>query len=308
MDRFRRLSGTWVRIVLLVVLLLVLTSVVFAEEEPARKPMVFFDFWLLPRVWMSAIFVAIGMVLLAKNWVNRKLRTVLLPVIFFVFAVLWMVPLGWFARGMAIHPSPMCIVTKPFLFLKIRGFVPLVFLSLFTTIAVLTIVGNKAFCGWVCPVGALQELVNRIPVPKVTLPFKITNPIRILLFVVFVIVAFAAGIETYAYFNPFETLHWGFEWYGLVVLGVVLVAGLFIFRPFCYLICPLGLLTWILEHVSIVRVKVNKDKCTECDMCVDDSYCPAVRSILDTKKSRPDCHACGRCIDICPEGALKFKV
>ena len=193
------------------------------------------------------------------------------------------------------------------IFRGVRGFIPVVFLSIFTSIAVLSIVGNKLFCGWVCPIGALQELVNRIKTPKVTLPFRITNLIRIVIFAAFVIVAFAATKELYAYFNPFETLHWGFEVYGLVVLGVVLVAGLFIFRPFCYVICPMGLFTWVLEHVSLVRVKVDKDACTECNNCVDDSYCPAVPAVLDLKKTRPDCHACGRCIDICPEDALRFK-
>jgi polyferredoxin len=287
--------------------LLVFTAITFADEEPARVPMGFFDFWLLPRVWMSAIFAVVGILLLAKNRVNRKLRTVLLPVIFFVFAVLWVLPLGKFAQGMGLHPSPVCTITKPFLFLKMRGFIPIGFVSIFVSIAVLTIVGNKSFCGWVCPIGALQELLNRIRLPKLVLPFNVTNPIRFVIFVVFVAVAFAAGFEIYAYFNPFETLHWGLEWYGLMVLGIVMVAGLFMFRPFCYLICPLGLLTWILEHVSIVRVRVDKAKCDECNSCVDESYCPAVQSILDMDTSRPDCHICGRCIDSCPEDALKFK-
>ncbi len=292
-----------------IVLLLVFVAVgtVWADEEVAKAPMGFFDFWLLPRVWMAAVFAMIGMVLLAKNRVNRNLRTVLLPVIFFVFGMLYLLPLGKFAQGMGLHPSPMCTITKPFLFLHHKGFVPIGFVSIFVSIAVLTIVGNKSFCGWVCPIGALQELLNRIKLPKVVPSFKVTNIVRIVIFAAFVVVAFTAGTEIYAYFNPFETLHWGLEWYGLMVLGIVLVAGLFIFRPFCYVICPLGLLTWALEHVSLVRVRLNKDACTECNECVDQSYCPAVQPILDLKKSRPDCHMCGRCIDICPEEALRFK-
>ncbi len=289
------------------VVVLVAVGTVWADEEAAKAPMGFFDYWLLPRVWMAAVFALIGMVLLAKNRVNRNLRTILLPVIFFVFAVLYVLPLGKFAQGMGLHPSPMCTITKPFLFLKMRGFIPIGFVSIFASIMVLTIVGNKSFCGWVCPIGALQELLNRIKLPKVVPSFKVTNIIRLVVFAAFVVVAFTAGIELYAYFNPFETLHWGFELYGIVVLLVTLAASVFIFRPFCYLICPLGLLTWILEHVSLVRVRVNKDACTECNECVDESYCPAVQSILDMKKSRPDCHVCGRCIDICPEGVLRLK-
>jgi polyferredoxin len=300
--------GNYKRILFLIgISLLGIVTMVWAQEGAQPKPPRFFEIWLLPRVWMSAIFALLGMVILSRSWVKRNLRSAALAIIFFTFAILWALPLGNFARGMGVHPSPMCITSKPFLFLNAGRGIPIFFISLFVSIAILSIIGNKLFCGWACPIGALQELVHRIKVPKVTLPFKITNTIRVGLYAVFIIVVFTAGIETYAYFNPFESLHWGFEAYGLVVLGAVMVAGLFIFRPFCYILCPLGLWTWLFEQISIVRVKVDKSSCTECNKCVDDSYCPAVPVILELRRFRPDCHACGRCIEICPEDALKFK-
>jgi polyferredoxin len=286
---------------------LLMAGVVWAQEEASHKAPGFFDVWLVPRVWMSAIFALLGLVLMIQSWVRRHLRTIALAVIFFVFAILWALPLGNFARGMGVHPSPECIIAKPFFFLKAGRGIPIFFLSLFTSIAILTVVGNKLFCGWVCPIGAIQELANRIKTRKFRLPFRITNWIRIGLFVAFLVVAFAAEIETYAYFNPFETLHWGLAIYGLAVLLVVIVAGVFLFRPFCYLICPMGLFTWVFEHLSLVRVRLDKSECTECNLCVDDSYCPAMPAILELKKSRPDCHSCGRCIEICPEEAIRFK-
>jgi len=296
------------RIVFFVFVILIgIATALWAQEGAARKPPGFFEIWLMPRVWMSAVFAVLGLILLSKSWVKRNLRSVALAVIFFVFAVLWALPLGNFARGMGVHPSPMCITSKPFQFLNAGLGIPILFISLFVSIAILSIIGNKLFCGWVCPIGALQELVHRIKTPKVTLPFKITNWIRVGLYAVFIAVALLARKDLYDYFNPFESLHWGFEVYGLVVLGVVTVAGLFIFRPFCYVICPLGLWTWLFEQVSLVRVKVDKQKCNDCNKCVDDSYCPAVPAILEQRKVRPDCHACGRCIEICPEEALRFK-
>ena len=109
------------------------------------------------------------------------------------------------------------------------------------------------------------------------------------------------------YFNPFEFLHWGFEAMAIAAFVATLIAAVFIFRPFCYLICPLGLITWVLEHASLVKVKLDNDLCTRCDICVHLSHCPAVPSILGGKRSRPDCHACGRCLEVCPEGALAFR-
>jgi polyferredoxin len=270
----------------------------------------FFDSLITPRTYVGALSCAMAMVFLMKAWLSRNLRLLSLPIIFFVFGALWLLPLGSFADGMGPHPSPLCTVTKPFLFVKAGFSIPIVFFATFAAIAVLSIAGNKLFCGWVCPIGALQELAHRVPLPsnlKKRLPFKVTNTIRVLLAVAFAPVVVFAGVSIYDYFNPFEMLHWHYYFDLVYIVGAVLIASFFIFRPFCYLICPLGLLTWILEHMSIVKVKVDMEKCTECDICVDESPCPSVRAILDRRVSRPDCHACGRCIELCPEDALKFR-
>jgi polyferredoxin len=138
------------------------------------------------------------------------------------------------------------------------------------------------------------------------LPFRITNPIRTIIFIVFITFVFTVGISIYDYFNPFHFLHWRFEALAITVMIMTLVAAVFIFRPFCYLICPIGLFTWVLEHFSLVKVKVNKHNCNDCNLCIKKSSCPAVQSVLEEKRSRPDCFACGRCMEVCPEKALGF--
>lgn len=310
-------------------------SAAWAEEVAVRKPLGFFGVWGLPRIWVGAAFCLIGLVLLVRFWAHgnagrslassasegksrstfrlwthRNLRLVVLVLTFFVFGVILILPLGNFARGMSIHPSPICIVTKPFLFVHAGRAVPVVFLSILAFVGVFTVVGNKLFCGWVCPIGAAQEIAHRIPLPKrlkIKIPFRASNSIRLLLYVAFLIAIFAAGVSIYDYFNPFEFLFWEFQPLMIVVFLAVLVAAVFIFRAFCYLVCPLGLITWVLEHLSAVKVRVDKQKCTDCNICVEMSPCPAVPSILEDRKSRPDCHACGRCIEVCPEGALAFR-
>jgi polyferredoxin len=294
----------------IVALVLLFATSAAAEERGGKNWMGIVDILKLPRVWMGAIFCLIGFLLLATNRLTRNLRLAFLFLIFFAFAVFTLLPLGRFAMGMGLHPSPICTITKPFVFMERGMSPPIIFWVILGTIAVFTIAGNKLFCGWVCPIGAAQEIFNRIPLPKrlkITLPFKVTNPIRILLFILFFPLLFWLGKESYEYFNPFEFLHWGFTAMGIIAFAVVMIAAIFVFRPFCYLICPLGLITWILEHLSLAKVRLDRDRCIECDICVNDSHCPAVRSILDERGSRPDCHACGRCIELCPEEALKFK-
>jgi polyferredoxin len=94
----------------------------------------------------------------------------------------------------------------------------------------------------------------------------------------------------------------------IVVILVTLIASIFFFRPFCYLICPIGLYTWVLEQFSLIKVKVNKDGCDDCNVCIKKTSCPAVKSILDEKRFRPDCFSCGRCIEVCPEKALDVAI
>ncbi|UCH84178.1 MAG: 4Fe-4S binding protein, partial [Candidatus Latescibacterota bacterium] len=67
------------------------------------------------------------------------------------------------------------------------------------------------------------------------------------------------------------------------------------------------LFTWVLEHVSFVKMRVEKAECNDCDVCTKMTNCPAVGSILEGKKSRPDCHACGECMHVCPKNALTFR-
>ncbi len=304
----------WRKLVFLIVSLVLFTTTLPAEEAGVKASFGFWDVMLMPRVWVGFIFVLVGLFLLNRKLVSQKLRLLALIIIFLTFSAFWLLPLGEFARGMGMHPSPVCAVTKPALFIKAgRGF-PVVFAAVLVSMVVMSLIGKKLFCGWVCPVGAAQELVHRISFGKkrdkklkIKLPFNITNSIRSGLFLLYLIIVATAGLSIYEYINPFEFLHWGFELWGILVMLVTLISGLFMFRPFCYLVCPIGLLSWLLEHFALTRVKLDHTKCTDCDICLRKSPCPSIPAILAEKWSQPDCHACGRCIEVCPEDALHFK-
>jgi polyferredoxin len=292
------------------VFLLIMAGPLMGDDEPDRKPMGFWDVLMLPKIWVGAIFCLAGLLLLAGAKLTKSVRLTFLPVIFFAFGVLAVLPLGKFAAGMGLHPSPVCTVTKPFLFIESGRAVPIVFFAVLAAVTVFCVVGNKLFCGWVCPIGAIQELAYSIPIMrgrKIKLPFRITNWIRILGFAVFVPLVFVLARSIYDYANPFHALHWEFVVLDMVVLAVVLAVATVVFRPFCYVLCPMGLFTWLLEHVSVYKVRVDQDLCTKCDNCVMTAPCPAMPALVDGKKSAPDCHACGECLDKCAEGAIRFR-
>ena len=304
----RRVS--FVKIILFSLVLLFLAALLWADEEGNHRPELgFWGIMAYPRYWMSLIFGLLGFILLWKVRFTRNLRLLFLPVIFFVFSLVKLLPLGTFARRLGLHPSPVCTLTKPFLFFEEGKVIPLVFWVSLLVIAVLTLLGNKLFCGWVCPIGALQELIHRIPLPKrlkLKIPFRVANSIRVVIFALFILFVFMMGIEIYEYFSPFEALHWNLEAAGLIILGAVMLVALFIWRPFCYFVCPLGLLTWVLEQFSIFRVKVEPGICTDCDRCIRENPCLAMPAIVKDSRIRPDCFACGLCLDSCTKKGLSY--
>jgi len=245
-----------------------------------------------------------GLILLRTIKINRNIRTLLMCAVFALFGVL-----------VIMHqPSPLRAVVDMVTALATGGAITLKKMTTIVFIGGLSVIGAKLFCGWVCPFGALQEIVNRIPAPsgkKIKLPFKISNSIRISLFVISLIMILTTGYDLYTYhsvLNPFELFDWHFELVLAVLVGAVLIASVFVYRPFCYLVCPVGLLTWLLEYVSIFRVRLDRAKCDNCKKCILKSPCPSVKAIVDGDTLRPDCHACGVCIDACPKDALEFGI
>ena len=248
----------------------------------------------------------IGITVIWMNKLSFKVRIILMASVFLLFGV---IPI--FETSLFITPSPVCASTKPFLF----GLKPQ-FLATLTVIGLMSIAAGKGFCGTACPVGALQELLYRIPILRKLkakkVPFKITNTVRIILFVLFIAVAFLFSTSTYYYYNLFDLIHWEFsmQWIDFIefmaFLVIILGISLFLFRPFCYFICPMGLYTWVLEHIAPLKVRIKKDACNSCGVCEKVSPCNAVKGIVDGDKIRGDCHLCGDCIKSCTQGALYF--
>ena len=96
------------------------------------------------------------------------------------------------------------------------------------------------------------------------------------------------------------------HWLILVTIVVALTMAFFVYRPFCHFICPFGFVSWIAEHISLVRVKINHEKCTKCGLCI--KACPgqaAEDRVLD-KMFCADCFSCARCLNVCPQDAIRY--
>jgi polyferredoxin len=318
-SRHLRNDKTVQQLLYAVILLLIACLDVGAEDSGGGRRMVSFtEYLLFPRIWVSVLAGISGGLLLMTVKVRRRVRLLALSAVFIIFAVLpvFREAAGFFAK-LAPHPSPLCAFARPVMFSLQEGRLvfPPVFAGVLAMIALLSIAGNKLFCGWVCPIGALQEVVYLASprLRKRRMLFAVANSVRIGLLVLFVPLLLGLGMYIYGYFNPFEILHWplGTDFWTLYAWAVILIVvavSLFLYRPFCLIICPIGALTWFLEHISIARIRLRKERCNNCRVCVSKSPCSAMDAILAGKRLRPDCYACGACIAACPADALAFKI
>ena len=193
---------------------------------------------------------------------------------------------------------------------------PMVKAIAFAFFIILAIVGNKIICGWACPFGALQELIYSIPIlrkiKKRKLPFVLTNIIRLCLFIAVLLLMFGIiggrrGFIIYHYLNPFNLFNLDFETFSILLTVIIaLLVAFTIYRPFCQFVCPFGLVSWIAERFSIFRVRIDKEKCTQCGVCI--KVCPleAAEGRVKGKKMPADCFSFARCLNVCPVDAIQY--
>jgi polyferredoxin len=77
--------------------------------------------------------------------------------------------------------------------------------------------------------------------------------------------------------------------YGWVLIGIVLIASLFIYRPWCHLFCPFGLVAWIVEKTGIFKIQANYNTCIACEAFVKACPLTVMEGILKRDRIVPDC-------------------
>jgi len=213
-------------------------------------------------------------------------------------------------------PNPMEGLVK--VFKSLAGLYPSVMAkgAGFIVFIALAIVGNKLICGWACPFGALQELFYSLPIlrnVKRRRFLRFSNLIRGGLFIVMLLLLFGVvggreGFVVYHYLNPFNLFNLDFDeatvW---VTIIAMLALALFVYRPFCHLICPFGFISWVAERLSLVRVRIDREKCTTCGACAQACPSEAAADRMNGKAFGADCFSCARCLKVCPEDAIQYR-
>ena len=187
---------------------------------------------------------------------------------------------------------------------------------------------GRLVCGFLCPFGLIQELLNKIPFLKKITTFRgdhILRLVKYIILAVFVVllpllVVDAAG-NGFPWFCkwicPAGTLEGGipllitnpmlreaagylFMWKVLLLI-VTIIISIMIYRPFCKYICPLGAVYALFNRISIYRYTVDKSRCNNCRQC--EQACP-MNIKPQEETNNPECIRCGQCQEVCLSGAI----
>ncbi len=202
---------------------------------------------------------------------------------------------------------------------------PLVAILIGFTIVSMFFWGRAAFCGWLCPFGALQELTNKaarqLRIPQLKIPVVLHGRLVVAKYVLFVVLV---GVSFFAWdlamagteIEPFKAaiiLRFMTQWPMVAYALALIAASLFVERFYCRFACPLGGGLAILGKVRVVNSLKRHSECgSRCRVC--ETVCP-VGAIK--RSGQIDMNECFFCLDcqvtyyndhICPPMVWRRKL
>ena len=187
---------------------------------------------------------------------------------------------------------------------------------------------GRFVCGFLCPFGWIQDLLHKIQFPRKCKTFrgdKLLRKVKYGILLIFVILLPLFLVDILGQGTPWfcklicpagmleggiplvllnqglrSAIGWLYAWKG-VILGCTVLLSIWIYRPFCKYLCPLGAIYSLFNPISIFRLRVDREKCTQCGACA--KACGMHLNPVQTP-NHPECIRCGACQNTCPSGAI----
>lgn len=279
-----------------------------AALEEAKRPL-----WL--RIWYQKSF-RIGVLLGALALLSTILflqdaltrRPHLLHWVRRGYLAFTLVFIGWYCLGQLSVVNVLTFVHALFEGFRWELFLsdPILFILWTFTAASVLLWGRGVFCGWLCPFGALQELLNeaarKLRVPQFELPFAVHERLWAIKYII-LLALFGLSLESLstaeraAEVEPFKTAitlgfarQWGFVAYAA---GLLLV-NLFTRKVYCRYLCPLGAALAIPGKARLFDWLKRRKECGQpCQLCARECEIQAIHP--DGRINANECHYCLDC-------------
>nr|WP_288914670.1 NosR/NirI family protein [uncultured Pseudomonas sp.] len=253
------------------VALLVLTAILFLQDALARRPKLL-------------------------HWVRRG---------YLMFTVVF---LGGYALAQLSVVNVLTFVHALFEGFRWELFLtdPLIFILWVFTAASILLWGRGVFCGWLCPFGALQELLNelarKLKVPQYEPPFAVHERLWAIKYII-LLVLFGVSLESMssaerlAEVEPFKTaitLRFDRQWWFVAYALGLLVVNLFTRKVYCRYICPLGAALAMPTRLRLFDWLKRRKECgNPCQLCAKECEIQAIHP--DGRINANECHYCLDC-------------
>lgn len=234
--------------------------------------------------------------------------------------------IGWYALGQLSIVNVLTFVHALFTEFRWELFLsdPVIFILWVFTAGSILLWGRGVFCGWLCPFGALQELINEIArklkIPQYELPFAVHERLWAIKYIV-LLALFGLSLESMmmaekaAEIEPFKTaimLKFDRQWWFVLYAVILLVVNIFTRKVFCRYMCPLGAALSVSSRVRLFDWLKRRKECgNPCQLCAKECEIQAIHP--DGHINHNECHYCLDCQmtyhneEKCPPLILKNK-
>jgi polyferredoxin len=216
------------------------------------------------------------------------------------FLAVWLAPLGRWLHGipgcvfhcyscpLSSFACPIGVMANYAALLPVVGEIPYLLIGILLLVGA---VSGSLICGWACPFGFLQDLLGKIAPRKIMLPgwvghFRYVVLVGLVLLLPMILgfkgIPFEEQVVSICRLCPAGAVEAGLPYsaQGLMagngwmmsglktgILVAFVAAALFIHRPWCRVLCPLGGLLALFNRFSLFHIRFNPKECVECNLC-----------------------------------------
>ncbi len=164
---------------------------------------------------------------------------------------------------------------------------------------------GNLFCGWVCPKGAIQEFLFKDKLIK-KVPKKLDNILKKFRYIFLLLIILYPLIYHKRIFNKIDPFKMVFNFSGatyiLIFMTIMLIASIFIYRPFCRYVCPIGAFLGLINKIGVFKLRLaDKDNCSCGPKGICEIKCPTqtIKKADIPIVNKEFCFSCMECEAVC---------